>query len=457
MKTSKNIHKLRGINKWCLSGTPFGTSIYDIYNQLKFVGLAGDNLNKLELKKIHQNKIFNGCGSFRKSKMCKSIMFTMKMLVMRHKKNQKFNGEQKLGIEMVEKEENEIFIDFTDKQRKYYDILYETAKETYSYYKLTRNVGRGTIDILSSLRPSRQSCSAQNILFNKKEIEEKYENVQAKTSRIRQQIISNKSKYVTATNEAFNNSEDAECPICYECPFDEPLQTPCRHIFCGDCIRSVLIEKPECPICRKKVTPKQLQKPPNFEKKEVQKKENEIIDNDLFIRFDAKLNVLINKLKQIKENKPSDKSLVFTSFSKSLDWICNELKKNGLEYRTLTGSMSKNKRKKQFDEFTNNRNVKVFVLTVRTGAVGITLTAANHVFMLEPCINPSLHRQAINRVYRLGQKKKVFIRTLIMKDSIEQRIWNINKTKENGMFSDDIYNDNKNGKKKHYEISKFFE
>merc|ERR1712130_590536 len=109
-----------------------------------------------------------------------------------------------------------------------------------------------------------------------------------------------------------------------------------------------------------------------------------------------------------------------------------ELKRNGFEYRTLTGSMSMNKRKKQLEQFANNRNVKVFVLTVRSGAVGITLNAANHVFMLEPPFNAALHRQAINRVYRLGQEKKVFIHTLIMKNSIEERIWNLNKEKQKG-------------------------
>merc|ERR1712228_1147967 len=120
-------------------------------------------------------------------------------------------------------------------------------------------------------------------------------------------------------------------------------------------------------------------------------------------------------------NNRNEKSLIFTSFSKSLDWICSELKQNGFEYRTLTGSMSMNKRKKQLDEFSNNPSVDVFVLTVRSGAVGITLTAANHVFMMEPQFNPALYRQAINRVYRLGQKKTVHIHTLIMKDSIEER------------------------------------
>merc|ERR1712154_387472 len=78
---------------------------------------------------------------------------------------------------------------------------------------------------------------------------------------------------------------------------------------------------------------------------------------------------------------------------------------------------------------------------------GITLNAANHVFMLEPPFNAALHRQAINRVYRLGQKKKVFIHSLIMKDSIEQRIWNVNKDKLIDDNQDNASNSNSNEKR----------
>ena len=168
----------------------------------------------------------------------------------------------------------------------------------------------------------------------------------------------------------------------------------------------------------------------------------------------------MDELRKIKEERPNDKSLIFTSFSKSLDWICSELKKNGFEYRTLSGSMSMNKRKKQLEQFSNDRNVKVFVLTVRSGAVGITLNAANHVFMLEPPFNAALYRQAINRVYRLGQKKKVFIHTLIMKNSIEERIWNINKNKNNDNRTRNIAGNIGSDKSAHlaqHEISRLFE
>ena len=276
--------------------------------------------------------------------------------------------------------------------------------------------------------------------------------------------MSSKELFEMAKEEAFGD-RDGECPICFECPYDEPLQTPCRHIFCRECIVGYLQTKSECPMCRAKVKVPQLKQPkdPNAtedtendgeEKKSENSEDSEDGENGAkdkepeSIRFDAKMNRLISELQRIRRDRPNDKSLIFTSFTKSLKWMTSELERNGFGYRTLSGDMSMNKRKKQLDQFANDDNVKVFVLTVRSGAVGITLTAANHVFMMEPPFNPALYRQAINRAYRLGQKKKVFIYSMIMRDSIEHRIWNINKEKQSGVGKDESAAGNISGDKK---------
>ena len=237
-----------------------------------------------------------------------------------------------------------------------------------------------------------------------------------------------------------------------------------------------MTEKSQCPMCRKKCTIRGLRKPPKnkLDEGEQQQKEHKTEEkkmemdsrcngNEKMIRFDSKLKKLFAELHKLKVEKPNDKSLIFTSFSKSLNWICEQLEENGFKYKTLTGSMTMNKRKKALDEFANDCETKIFVLTVRSGAVGITLTSANHIFMMEPQFNPALYRQAINRVYRLGQTKKVHIHTLIMKDSIEERIWNINKdkyketdTSNNTNVAGNI-NSDKNAKLQSAEISQLFE
>eukprot|EP01083_Nonionella_stella_P165389 550072_1 len=458
--TSKNMMELRGVNKWLLTGTPFGRQVHDIYNQLKFLGVQGEHLDSFV--NWAQMKRFNSIKS------AVPLLKIMQDLVMRHKKAQLFNDEE--IVRMTSKQEDVMFIEFSgSEQKEYYDKLYSIAKQRYEVYKATGNIGRGSIAILASLHPARQACSGH--IYSAQEIEEELSKAQAKTYHVQQMVHHNGDKsaqelYDMALASAYN-MDDAECPICYETPFDEPLQTICRHIFCGECIRSVLIVKPECPMCRKKCSVHQLKKPPSAtatatgtNEKEMEKKEEEEEESGggRMIRFDTKLKRLIEQIKRLKRDKPQDKSLIFTSFSKSLNWICDELRGNGIEYRTLTGSMSMNKRKKALQEFEADDNVKVFVLTVRSGAVGITLTAANHVFLMEPPFNPALYRQAINRVHRLGQKKKVFIQTLIMKNSIEEKIWNVNKEKQSvdGAMAGNISRD-KSVKLQTHEISKLFE
>ncbi len=107
---------------------------------------------------------------------------------MRHKKDQLFNN--KPIVQMSKKEEDVIYIEFTNKQREYYNKLYEIGKQKYNYYKCINNIGRGTIDILSSLLPCRQACSGK--IYNKNEINLQLNEAQTKTFRARNMVNNNK-------------------------------------------------------------------------------------------------------------------------------------------------------------------------------------------------------------------------------------------------------------------------
>eukprot|EP01083_Nonionella_stella_P085377 236754_1 len=80
------------------------------------------------------------------------------------------------------------------------------------------------------------------------------------------------------------------------------------------------------------------------------------------------------------------------------------------------------KRAKALREFQNDPPTTIFLLSLRSGAVGINLTQANRVFLMEPAMNPALEAQAIGRVYRLGQRKPVKIIRMQMKDTFESRL-----------------------------------
>lgn len=124
--TSNAISNLRARTKWCLTGTPFGRNLLDIDNQLRFIGMSPDDVNRLNLKKIGKKLSGGSIGRFGGTEFV-PILNVMRSLVIRHKKEQKFNGQN--IVKMTAKNENVIFVDFTEEQREFYNKLYDTANE----------------------------------------------------------------------------------------------------------------------------------------------------------------------------------------------------------------------------------------------------------------------------------------------------------------------------------------
>ena len=95
------------------------------------------------------------------------------------------------------------------------------------------------------------------------------------------------------------------------------------------------------------------------------------------------------------------KSLVFSQFGTSLKYLQELLPRHGFQFRTLSGDMSMRRRAEALHSFENDPPTTVFLLSMRAAAVGINLTQANRIFLLEPSFNPAMVKQAIGRVYRL--------------------------------------------------------
>ena len=121
------------------------------------------------------------------------------------------------------------------------------------------------------------------------------------------------------------------------------------------------------------------------------------------------------------------KVLVFANYIHSIDAICKELKKNKIKYLSMTGATKD--RHILVDKFQNDKEYKVFVMTLKTGGVGLNLTAADTIFIYDPWWNKTVENQAVDRAYRLGQDRTVFSYKIILKDSIEEKILKLQETK----------------------------
>ncbi len=114
------------------------------------------------------------------------------------------------------------------------------------------------------------------------------------------------------------------------------------------------------------------------------------------------------------------KVLVFSQFVKHLDLVKNYLKSNKIDFAYLDGSSTD--RKDQVDRFNKDTNLKVFLISIKAGGLGLNLTEADYVFILDPWWNPAVEAQAIDRAHRIGQKRKVFTYKFITRNSVEEKI-----------------------------------
>ncbi len=128
------------------------------------------------------------------------------------------------------------------------------------------------------------------------------------------------------------------------------------------------------------------------------------------------------------------KALVFSSFLKTLHMLKELLESSGIRTLYLDGSVKD--RMSLVDEFQNSFEKKVFLISLKAGGVGLTLTAADHVFIVDPWWNPAAELQAMDRVHRIGQKKRVFVYKMITKNSVEEKILLLQERKN--MLKDNI-------------------
>lgn len=133
-----------------------------------------------------------------------------------------------------------------------------------------------------------------------------------------------------------------------------------------------------------------------------------------------KTQFLVMKLRELLEEDSS--ALVFSQFTSFLDEVEEALRAQRIEYLRMDGATPASRRKALVESYQSGAAAPVFLISLRTGGVGLNLTRANHVFHLDPWWNPAVEDQASDRAHRIGQKNRVFVTRLLMRGSVEERI-----------------------------------
>ena len=127
-------------------------------------------------------------------------------------------------------------------------------------------------------------------------------------------------------------------------------------------------------------------------------------------------------LRHITSKTGRHKILVFSQFVKMLGLIKDELAKLNIDYEYLDGQSNSKQREQSINNFQENENLWVFFISLKAGGVGLNLTAADYVYIVDPWWNPAVETQAIDRCHRIGQDKKVFAYRMICTNTVEEKI-----------------------------------
>ena len=139
----------------------------------------------------------------------------------------------------------------------------------------------------------------------------------------------------------------------------------------------------------------------------------------------AKLEMLIERLRELKEE--GHKALVFSQFVTLLSLVRTRLGSEGIRYEYLDGKTRN--RAAKVDRFQNDPDLDVFLISLKAGGTGLNLTAATYVFLLDPWWNPAVEAQAIDRTHRIGQTRSVLACRLVARDTVEERILELQERK----------------------------
>ena len=150
-----------------------------------------------------------------------------------------------------------------------------------------------------------------------------------------------------------------------------------------------------------------------------------LIDKSKVDQSSAKLDALLPQLAEVTDG--GHKALVFSQFTSLLSIVRSRLDKLKLPYAYLDGRTRD--RQEVVDRFQKDDNCRLFLISLKAGGVGLNLTAAEYVFLLDPWWNPAVEAQAIDRAHRIGQTRQVFAYRLIAKDTVEEKVLQLQSSK----------------------------
>ncbi|CZT42223.1 related to helicase-like transcription factor [Rhynchosporium secalis] len=391
--------------RWVLTGTPIVNTIKDLYSMLKFLGITG-GLERLELFNAILTRPL-GLGDRNAELILHSIMRT---ICLRRKKDMTF-----IDLKLPDLSEYVHRIPFRKDEREKYDALQTEAKgmaQKLEAGKPGQNAYRHVLEVLLRMR---QVCCHWKLCGTRvTDLLALLEN---------DEVVALTKENCAALQALLQITIDSheECSICLD-DLHNPVITACKHVFGQECIERTIELQHKCPMCRAELKDKDCLVHPAVE-------ETKIEDADIDIYTKSSKTEALMSILTASRRDPKSKVVIFSQWTSFLDIIQGQLAEADMKFARIDGSMSATVRDKGMDALENDPECRILLASLAVCSVGLNLVSADTVVLADSWWAPAIEDQAVDRVHRLGQTRPCTVWRLVMEDSIEERVLDIQAEK----------------------------
>lgn len=450
-KTAKACYDLAAEHRWALTGTPIVNKLEDLFSLVRF--LRVEPWNNFSFWRTFITVPFEA-GNFVKA--LDVVQTVLEPLVMRRTKDMK-TPDGTLLVELPPKSIDIVDIELSHTERQIYDYVYTRAKRTFQENVQAGTVMKAFTTIFAQLLRLRQTCCHPTLVRNQDIVADEEEAGAAADAAAGLADDMDLSALIERFTADTDDEKDAnafgahvlkqirdeaanECPICCEEPMIDQTVTGCWHSACKKCLLDYINhqtdhhEVPKCFNCREVINSRDLFEVVRHDDEPELKFEQSTPRISLqrlgVNASSAKVVALIKHLRALRRESPKMKSVVFSQFTSFMTLIEPALEKANMQFLRLDGSMAQKARAAVLDKFRDSKKFTVLLLSLKAGGVGLNLTSAKRVFMMDPWWSFAVEAQAIDRVHRMGQEDEVKVYRFIVKDSVEERMLKVQERKK---------------------------
>lgn len=391
VQTSIAVCKLRAGTRWAVTGTPIQNNLLDMYSLLKFL-----RCSPFDEFKLWKNQVDNGS-----KKGGERLNILTKNLLLRRTKDQ-LDSTGKPLVLLPQRHCEVHRLKLSEDEQSVYNVLFARSRSTLQSY-LKRHEDKGKVQPQRSDNPF---------------------------ERVAQEFGSSQQEGQISTQQSPQGSSTVHILS---------LLLRLRQCCCHLALLKMTLDQMELKnegitlSLEEQLNALTLSELETPDPKSMVSLNGSSFKADLFenTRESSKISCLLLKLKAIRSSPDAQKSVIVSQWTSMLKIVAVHLKRIGLSYATIDGSVNPKLRMDMVEEFnTNPRGPQVMLVSLCAGGVGLNLIGGNHLFLLDMHWNPALEDQACDRIYRVGQLRDVVIHRFVCEDTVEGKIADLQAKKK---------------------------